>query len=471
LSLEKSPLESAPRQTRLWRVGTLLYTPAALVSLFLWLLWGDFAWSMRDRSVGPMAQWYLDHLCVPNFLFGLLISSFPALVGLVLGPIISVKSDRHRGPRGRRIPFLLATTPVGALGMIGLALTPVLVPWLHGVASSPGGGWLPAFFRNETVLAIFCFGLFWAAFEFATIAANAVFGGLVNDVVPAPLLGRFYGLFRAVSLVDGMVFQFWLMGKVPNHFTAILLTIGFFYGVAFTWVCLKVKEGEYPPPPVETRSSRPIQGFFSEAKRYGAECFSHPYYFAIFLLMTTAALAFGPINTFNMPYARSVGIGMETYGKYLALTYLISLGLSFVLGWLADLFHPLRTTMAALAGYALVSAWGSLYAKTAETFLTAWVLHGVLSGCYFTSAASLGQRLFPRSRFAQFASAAGVCLSLGTMILGPLTGSIIDGSGNRYRYTFAIGCGLSLLALAAACYVHGRFMKLGGPKHYMAPDA
>lgn len=102
---------------------------------------------MRDRSVGPMAQWYLKHLEVPNYLLALLISSFPALVGLILGPIISVKSDRHRGPRGRRIPFLLLTTP---------------------------------------------------------IAATAVLGGLVNDVVPRELLGHFYGLFRAVSLIDGM---------------------------------------------------------------------------------------------------------------------------------------------------------------------------------------------------------------------------------------------------------------------------
>ncbi len=39
---------------------------------------------MRDRSVGPMAQWYLEHLDVPNYLFALLISSFPALVGLIL---------------------------------------------------------------------------------------------------------------------------------------------------------------------------------------------------------------------------------------------------------------------------------------------------------------------------------------------------------------------------------------------------
>jgi Na+/melibiose symporter-like transporter len=46
-------------------------------------------------------------------------STFPGAVALVLGPIISYKSDRHRGKWGRRIPFLMATTPIAAFGMIG----------------------------------------------------------------------------------------------------------------------------------------------------------------------------------------------------------------------------------------------------------------------------------------------------------------------------------------------------------------
>ncbi len=224
---------------KIWRAGTLTYTTAGLITLFLWLLWGDFAWSMRDRSVGPMSQWYLNELGISDLLFGLLFSSFPALIGIVLVPIISVKSDRHRGRFGRRIPFLLVTSPIAALGMIGLALTPSLGTWVHG--HFPG--------QSEQTVALLCFGAFWAVFEIASITGLAIFGGLINDVVPEPLLGRFYGLFRAVSLIDGMIFNYWLMGKVPGHYTLILLVVGVFYGTAFLWVCFKVKEGTYPPPP------------------------------------------------------------------------------------------------------------------------------------------------------------------------------------------------------------------------------
>ena len=455
------PAHSSPPRT--WKAGTLTYATGGLVVLFLWLLWGDFAWSMRDRSVGPMAQWYLKQLGVPNLLFALLITSFPAIISLLLGPVISYKSDRHRGPRGRRIPFLLVTTPIAAFGMLGLAFCPLLGPLLHQALgpASPG----------EKIATLICFGVFWAAFEFATIAAAAVFGGLINDVVPTPLLGRFYGLFRAVSLIDGMIFNYWLIGKIDTHYTVILTVIALFYGAGFLWVCRNVTEGDYPPPPPEEPGEPgPLEGFLRGAKTYLRECFSHSYYVWVFVFITTASICFMPVNIFMIPYARSLGMNMDAYGKCLALTFMISLVLAYPLGWLADFFHPLRMSIACLVGYIAVTAWGATCARTPETFAVALVLHGVLSGCYYTCAASLALRLFPRSKFAQFASAAGVMGSLAGMALGPLVGTLIDVTGNVYHYTFTTGCVLSLIALAAGWHVHGKFMRLGGPKNYAAPE-
>lgn len=455
LPSSRVPATPPPQTVRVWTAGTLVYSAGGLAALFCWLLLGDFSWSMRDRSVGPMAQWYLRELGVPNLLFAILISSFPALVGLILGPIISVASDRHRGPRGRRIPFLLVTTPFAAAGMIGLALTPAIARWVHSIM--PG--------QSEMVVAVVCFGVFWAAFEFATIAATAVFGGLVNDVVPRELLGRFYGLFRGVSLVDGIIFNFWLFGKVETHYTIILLVIGLFYGASFFFVCLRVREGSYPPPPPRD-SVRP----FAHVGTYFRECFSRPYYIGVFVMMTVAGLVFLPVNIFMIPFAGSLGMDMEYYSKCLALTFAISLVLAYPLGWLCDLFHPLRMSMICLAGYAAVTAWGAVYARDPESFAIALVLHGVLSGCYFTTSASLGQRLFPQARFAQFASAAGIVGAFGGMAIGPVVGAIIDGTGNAYYHTFTAGCILAVLALILAFAVHAGFMRLGGTKDYVAPE-
>ena len=452
-------LPTAPA-AKTWKVGTLTYTSAGLVALFCWLLLGDFVWSMRERSIGPMTHWYLNHLNVPSVLFGLLLSSFPAALAFVLMPIISVKSDHHRGKWGRRIPFLLFTTPFAACGMIGLAFSPVLAKWVH--SHFPG--------QSEMFVSVVCFGVFWAAFELATIIGGSVFGGLVNDVVPKELLGRFYGLFRAVSLIDGMIFNYWIIGKVPEHYTLIMAIVGVVYGVAFTWVCLKIKEGAYPPPPPRDPTTQTaLQGFGRGSLKYFRECFSKPYYLSVFLMMTASFLAFSPVNVFAIPYARSLGVDMDTYGKCLALTFLISLCLSYFIGWLVDAFHPLRMTMASLLGYAAVAGWGWFDATTPATFLTVWVAHGVLSGCFFTSAASLGQRLYPREKFAQYASASAMMMSPCNMTLAPLMGLVLDATGKVYHYTFAVGCVLALVGLTMAFVVHRQFMKLGGPKGYVAP--
>jgi MFS-type transporter involved in bile tolerance (Atg22 family) len=267
-----------------------------------------------------------------------------------------------------------------------------------------------------------------------------------------------------------MIFNFWIMGHVPEHFTLIIISIGVFYGIAFTWVCLKVKEGDYPPPPpLDPSHNTVIKSFSSGVKVYFKECFSNSYYIIIFTMIMTSTMSFLPLNTFAIPYAKSLQIDMATYGKYLALTYMFSLVLAFPLGWLADKFHPLRVCMVALVGYIIVSIIGFTYATTTSAYLVAWVLHGVLSGCYLTSAASIGQRLFPRQKFAQFASAALLFAAPLHMTLGPLVGVVIDSTGNSYRYTFAAGLVLACIGLFTSWLVYLRFLKLGGPGFYQPP--
>ena len=56
---------------KLWTVGTLTYTAAGLTVLFSWLLWGDFAWSMKERSVTPVVQLLLKKFQASDTLAGL----------------------------------------------------------------------------------------------------------------------------------------------------------------------------------------------------------------------------------------------------------------------------------------------------------------------------------------------------------------------------------------------------------------
>lgn len=446
---------------RIWRAGTLTYTTAGLAILFCWLLWGDFAWQMKERAVTPVAQLMLKQFKASDFVVGLLVASIPAAFGLILGPIISVRSDRHRSKWGRRIPFLLYPTPIAALSMVGLAFTPVLGQQIHewlGPASPGLGG-----------AQIMAFSLFWGIFEVASTIANAVFYGLISDVVPDAVIGRFFGLFRAISLIAGIIFNFYIIGKAEQHYVAIFTIIGSFYGVGFLVMCFKVKEGEYPPPPPRLENGGLKATILAPIKEYIKECYANPYYLWVFGATTVAMLAAGPVNTFSLFAAKSTGMSVDTYGKYLALTYTISLCLAYILGALADRFHPLRISMIAIALYGVVMLWGGFNINSPGTFAFAFVAHGVLSGTYFTASASLGQRLFPKAKFAQFGSAAGIFGAAFFTILPPLVGAMLDATNHTYRYTFMASGVLGLLGFFGLYIVYRKFLTLGGDKHYVAP--
>jgi MFS family permease len=458
--LQVVPLQDEP--VRRWHVGTLTYTSAGLVALFCWLLWGDFAWSMKERSVQAIVQVLLKKFQASDTTLAILIGSRPALIGIIVGPIISYRSDRHRGPWGRRIPYLVITTPIAVLGIIGLACSPIFGHWLHA--------WLGNASINVNHSILVFFGLFWTIFEVGTLAANAVFGGLINDVVPQRFLGRFYGLFRALSLIAGMIFNFWLFGRAEKHYAWLFLSIAALYGGGFTLMCLKVKEGTYPPPRAAPEGAGVAGGFFAAVGVYARECFSNPYYLWCFAFLNIAMLSFVPVNLFSYFYAKSLNITGDRYGAYLALTYLISLVLSYFLGVLADRFHPLRAGLVTLLLYAGATMWGGIAATNVTAFGVAFVAHGVLSGCYFTTTASLTQRLFPHARFAQFASASTAIGAAATVLIGLALGRFLDLSGHVYRYTFLISCGFAVLALVSGLIVYRQFATLGGPGNYVAPE-
>lgn len=459
---------------KLWHVGTLTYTTAGLVALFLWLLWGDFALSMRDRSAGPVMQLMLTTYGASDTVMALLLSALPPAIGMFAGPIISYKSDRYRSRWGRRIPFLLIPTPLAALGMILLAFSPHIGPAMMPFYSAV---WAPVagaiglgsteVTRNGAILVTI--SIAWTMFEVCAIAATAVLGGLINDAVPRPVLGRFYGLFRAISLGAGMIFNFWIIGIAETHFVAIFVSIGLLYGIGFSVMCLKVKEGDYPPPETMAHDHR-AGGFFAAVRVYFRECFSKPYYLWVFGAMLLAMLTFIPFNTFAIPYAKSVDMDMKMYGKLITVSYLTSLIIAYPLGSLVDRFHAIRVGMVALGLYLLSVLYGMVFVHDARTFGVALVLHTVLSGTYFTASASLAQALFPRLQFAQFASAAGLVASAGTIALSIAIGPILDASGHDYRLTFVAGLILCALTIACMYVVYRHFMALGGPKHYVAPE-
>lgn len=484
--------ETLPLDKKTWTVGTLVYTSSGLVLLFVWLLWGDFALSMRDRSVGPLIEKFLLKQGASNTVKQILTATLPTIIGLILGPIISYRSDRTRSRWGRRIPYLAIPTPIAGLAMVGIAFSPQMGEWLYlAMGNAPATG--EALHLAASTYTMTIFTILWTIFEVAVIISGSVMGGLINDVVPRPVLGRFHGLFRAISLYDGIIFNAILFKHAEQHFTLMFALIGMLFGGGFLLMCLKVKEGQYPAPPPEpehivaqgsgliARLIAWCKRFLAAAKEYLHECYSHPYYLLCFTLFTVAAMTFRPFNDFAIRYAAQLKLQDNDYGFLVGVSYLVSLVLAFPLGMLVDKIHAIRMSLIAMVLYLLTVMYGAFFVHDGFTYGISLLAHTVLSGTYFTCAASLPQQLLPRAKYSQYASASGIMTNLTMLLFAPALGKTIDltvqsvSVGDKvvelfnYHLTFYVGVGLSLTSILLLLVVYQRFNSYGGTKGYVAP--
>ncbi len=415
---------------------------------------------MRDRAVPSAVQLLFRRFGASDTLVGVLCSSLPAALGLILGPVVGYKSDRLRSRWGRRIPFLVIPTPFIVLSMIGLAFAPRI-----GASASRLLG-LSSWGPDTTVLVVM--GLFWTIFEIACVIANSVFGALINDIVPQAIIGRYFALFRVLSLGAGIFLNYSIMGKIESHYAWVFLSIALLYGLGFTLMCLKVKEGKYPPPPALPEKKKfgdvaaAVRSYFKDSCR--------PYYLWFFFTSTITLLSVLPFNLYAVFYAKNLGMEMDAYFKDIAYMYGVSLVLAYPLGALVDRFHPLRVSLIVLALYGGIMGWGIFYVKNIPSFTVVLMLHTVLTGTLYTTTASLGQRLLPQSKFAEIGSAGSILTSLAGILVPPLLGMALDHAHHNYHYVFNAAFGVAVLGLVVGIIFYRQFLLLGGPNHYRAPQ-
>jgi Na+/melibiose symporter-like transporter len=453
-------LEYDSEGRRLWRHGTLVYTTAGLIVLFFWLLLGDFGYAIRERSAHQVVQLALNRYGASNTFQAWILVFMPNAVALILQPIIAFKSDRHRSRWGRRVPFLLWTTPLTFFSMIGLAYCPVLADWTVAV----GGGKV-----SIEQLTLWYFAFFYFVFELACITSITLFTALVNDVVPRAVIGRFYGAFRAVSLLAGVVFSWYLLRWAEAHYTEVFTGIGVVFGLGFLLMCLFVKEGQYPPPVEDDGTDIRGRGFVAAARTYWDECFRLSYYRWVFAAMLLANLTFQPFNNFRIVYAKAEGVDLGLYGRVEAVSFMVSFAIAFPLGMLVDKFHALRMGIVSMALYILSCLCGMFLITNQTTFLAVFMSHTILSGVFFTSTAALGAVLFPKATFAQFAAAAAVLVHLGSMGLSVIKGPMLDWSGGDFRLVWLMGAVLCIASTGCFVVVYRKFVELGGQKGYAPP--
>ena len=430
------PLDSTNKEA-VYSVGTLTYTKMGLVSLFAWLLWGDFCFQVMESLNPAIIPLKLRSLDAPNWAIALIMVTLPGILNMTICPWVSFKSDRHRGPLGRRIPFILYTLPFLTASLLLLGFSEQIGRALHGILPSSWG-------MSISAVTITCIGVFMVGFKFFDMFVNSVFWYLFNDVVPHNFLGRFMGLFRIVSSFELMFFGFFIFKYAESHMTEIYVGAALVYAIGMGLMCWKVKEGEYPPPP-ESEGGR--TGLIAEVKVYMVECYSKPYFWNLFLCTAFWAIA-GTLGVFNVFLQKSIGLDLAQIGMISGAVSFMNMMLTYPAGALGDRFHPLRVLLWVkvinLFFLPLGLIWLFFDFAPATAFYVSICITAVnLPFSVLTEAMMLPMymRVLPLERYGQFCSANALVRSVATIAGGFVGGLFMDMmkhlyNGSDYAYRF-----------------------------------
>jgi MFS family permease len=403
-------------KTTAFSVGTLVYSRAGLVSLFGWLLWGDFVFSLMSMVMPSLLPVLLKGYGATNQQIVFFTSGLGMLLNTVMNPIISYRSDRYRSRWGRRRPFIFWTTPLVVLFMAAVPFAPDILAWISSSTMLSGLlGYSPI------APLILLFGCLVGGFQIFNLFVSSVYYYLIPDVVPQQLLGRFYGLFRVFGTLAGLTFNYFLYGMAEHHMQSIFAGIAVFYGVMITLMCWRVKEGQYPPPAQEDRGS-----WWSGIKNYACECFGQSYFWWVFLAYSCIIWS-NLSNTFIVFFFRDeIGFSLDSFGKLMAVGYIVAAAVAYPAGILLDRWGSHKTFIASQMVVAIVCvlAFLTIHDKWVAGF---WLI--ALFACNALPQLAVMKwsvDVYPRDRYGQFGSAGAMFSSLGSVVLGLLCGGIVD---------------------------------------------
>jgi maltose/moltooligosaccharide transporter len=459
VSASREDAGGGTRQTtgQTYRAGEIYYTRRQLMRVFFWLLGGDFAFTFFEQIFGRFIPLFAKDLHGSNMLIGIMTGSIAGLMNVFFLPNISMRSDRHRGPLGRRIPLLLWATPctVGSLLLVGYApeIGHVLTVWTPR--------WLSV---GETSLTLGLLCLFVVSYHLWNMVLVNAYNWLIRDVVPTEVIGRFLSWFRLVTTLASFIFLWWVFPQVISHRKEVFVIVGLTYALIFLGMCWQIREGSYPPPPQEHRSA--VASFL----QYFRECLSVAMYrqfFLVYVLMVAATIS---VNPFLTLFARNgLGLEMGGIGRIFAWGTLASAIAFLPVGWLCDKFNPIRVVIAGIVGYALALMLAYFFVHDR----TSWWIYTILSAvplcAWSLGNATLSIALFPAEKFGQFSAGLNV-FGYGGIILGNyLLGTFMDWVHSSYQLAFVWGALMSALAIGPMLLVYRGWKRHGGPDEYVPP--
>jgi len=274
--------------------------------------------------------------------------------------------------------------------------------------------------------------------------------GLINDVVPKHVLGRFYGLLRIVSLGAGSLFNSAIFKLTEAHLREIFVGVGVFFGLGFMLMYLMVREGGYPDPAPEQGGKRP-DGLAGAVRKLCRRVLFGCHYLRVITTLSLSVMTTGQFSVFNaysQSYAHALGLPKTTLGNLTASSFAMSMVLAFFIGWIVDSTSPLKVSMVAIGVYACVTLAGYLQTVDAASFGRLYVSHILLGNLQHGSSVA-ADAAFPRMRFPQFACSGLLMTSVAGIVGNAAAGPILDRSGHDYSLTILASSLFAFLTLAA----------------------
>lgn len=453
---------NTPEQSpKVYQVGTLVYTSRALLTVMFWMLLGDLCLQIMEQLPTSLVPLQLRWASASDTLIGFITGSLPAVLGILLNPVIGVQSDRHRGRFGRRRPFLLGATPLVVVALVGLGFAKSI--------SSTLAGWTGA--ESQAAVEIGWIGGCMVVFVVANTYIMQVYQFLFVDVIPAEVMGKFVGCYRAVGALGAFIFHRYMFGQAEAQTALIYVLSAVLYGVSFLLLIWKVEEGGYGPPP-------PKESFGKTTKAYFTECFSQSFYLKTYSLAFCFWSAVVPLWTFlvffgtkpgqDMGYAPTLGLSLDAFGQARGWCSLVQVPVFFLVGPLVDRFHPLRVGM---VGMLLSSAtfFANFFFVRDEGSFTFWlIINFIAQAVYMGAYLAILPRLLPRSKYGQFFTANQIFGFAGVTLAPVLCGALLETVKDyRFIYVWCGGCTLGGFFMCALLYRH--WITLGGDEGYRPP--
>ena len=465
-------MTNAPAKT--WHCGTLTYTTMGLVSLFGFMIWGDFCNVLMGYVVPSIMPLKFKGLGASNVLIGLFSVTIPSIMSVLLNPYISFKSDRCRSRWGRRIPFILFTLPPLCLSLVALAfgedIARLVMPSVQKLAAF-----------SPAMVTIGTLGILLVVFLFFQQFVNAIFCGLFNDVVPTPLMGRFMGTMQVVGGASGFLYNYFIFQYAETNMREIFLGASALYFLGVGMMCLFVRETEHPPI---TEEERAASSGLSGVTTYFKERFSHKFYWTKFFYISSTNINTAGVGVFTIFFYKQMGLTLVDVGKAAAVLAVAGMATAYFASIFIDRWHPLRI----IAYSAILSVvfglsnfvWVFITLAPAAFFWLHLLGAGMI-GNFSNSVAAVANlpfdmRLHPKSRFTQFCSAQALLRCLCTMVAGVVGGLYYDvikgffgGSDFAYRFGFAWTAVWATVSAVLGYHLYRQWQVLGGDKHFHTP--